>query len=173
PAASTVKRSPRLVSSANSFRRCSFLICLLCAASDFQAASRVRGLLVVFMLVIRFSFSTLNGFACPFIKPALARSGPFGTFPQANSSKKRVVVVAGATTRRELFQFLNVASAQHHFARFDGCNQTFHDIGHMMPPFFLAIFLQSPNPDVVFKGGLLVRQVPQFHRLDDTVHDKG
>src|SRR5438094_6817 len=38
---------------------------------------------------------------------------------------------------------------------------------------FLAILLQSPNPDIVLEGGLLVRQVPQLHRLDDAIHDEG
>src|SRR5437773_1794521 len=35
------------------------------------------------------------------------------------------------------------------------------------------MLLQSANPDVVLKGGLLVRQVPQLHWLDDAIHDQG
>src|SRR5207245_9824345 len=42
----------------------------------------------------------------------------------------------------------------------------------MIPPFFLAILLKSPDADVVLKGGLLVRQVTQLHRLDNAIHDQ-
>src|SRR2546427_4999767 len=38
---------------------------------------------------------------------------------------------------------------------------------------FRSIFFQPSNPDVILKRGLPVRQVPQFHRLDNAIHNQG
>src|SRR5882672_8063780 len=95
-----------------------------------------------------------------------------GSLPQAKSSSKCIGVIAGATTRRQLFQFFHVASAKHHVVRFDGSNEALHHVSDITSPFFLPVFFEAANSNVVLKSGLLVRQVAQLHRLDDPIDDQ-
>src|SRR5207253_2136218 len=94
-------------------------------------------------------------------------------FPKAKSPNECVGVVDRAATRRQLFQLLDVASTEDDFVRFDRSNQALHDIGHITSPFLLAVLFQSSNPDVIFKGGLLIRQVAQLHWFDDAIDNQG
>src|SRR4029450_13215017 len=96
----------------------------------------------------------------PFFRSAIFLGNGF--LPQAKSSKKCVGIVACAATCRRLFKLPDVASAEHHVVGFGGSNQALHDIGDITPPSFLAMLLQSANPNVILKGGLFVRQVSQL-----------
>src|SRR6266498_10274 len=129
------------------------------------------------MRLLRLSFlgKAASGSGPLFQTPSRRNGIVFGSgfFPQAKSSNKCFVVAAGSTTRRQLLQLPDVASPKHHFVRLDGSNQAFHDVGDIRPPFFLAILFEAPNADVVLKSSLLVRQVPQLHRLDHAIHDQG
>src|SRR6516162_1792297 len=42
----------------------------------------------------------------------------------------------------------------------------------MSCPFLLAVLLQSAEPNVILVGGLPIREVAEFHRLDETVDDQ-
>src|SRR6516162_5661988 len=42
----------------------------------------------------------------------------------------------------------------------------------MSCPFLLAVLLQSAEANVIFVGGLPIREVAEFHRLDETVDDQ-
>ena len=164
--ASAVIRSPRLGSSAKSLRRCSSRTFLWCASRAFHAGRAVSGL--------RCRLSCLS----PFCGPEFEFSGsgfPFcvSLLPQPKPSEERIGVVAGPATGRELFQFLHVASAQNDVVGFEGGDQAAHHVRDIAPPFLLALLLQSPNAHVILVGALLVRQMAQFHRLDDAIHNHG
>ena len=92
-------------------------------------------------------------------------------FPQAKSTKKCVSIISCAATCGQFFKLPDVTSAEHHVVGFEGRNQALHGISDIIPPFFLAMLLQSANSNVVLKGALLVRQVSQLHRLDDAIHN--
>src|ERR1700682_4636931 len=68
---------------------------------------------------------------------------------------------------------MNVASSEHHIVGLEGSNQALHNILDKTPPFCLAVLLQSPDPNVVLKGGFFVRQVSQLHRLDNSIGNPG
>src|SRR5439155_15380271 len=96
-----------------------------------------------------------------------------GFLPNSESSNKCIGVVADTAACRQLFQFFHVASAEHHFVRFDRSDQALDHVSDVASPFFLPMLLEAANPDVVLEGGLLVRQVAQLHRLDNAIHDQG
>jgi hypothetical protein len=79
--------------------------------------------------------------------------------PKAKSSHECMGIISRPATRRQLFQFLYVTSSEDYIVRSQGGNQTLHDVGDNAPPLFPAIFLYSPDPDVVLKCGFFVRQV--------------
>src|SRR4030095_11103593 len=105
----------------------------------------------------------------PFFRSAIFLGNGF--LPQAKSSKKCVGIVACAATCRRLFKLPDVVYAEHHGVGFEGNNPALDDVSDNTPQSFLAMLLQSANPNVILKGGLFVRQVSQLHGLDDAIHN--
>ena len=93
--------------------------------------------------------------------------------PEFESSCKRIGVVSYPATRGDLLQLLNIAPAQNYVVRFKSGDQTSHHVFDIAPPLFLAAFFQSSESDVGLVRSLLVRQMTEFHRLDDAIYNKG
>ncbi len=68
---------------------------------------------------------------------------------------------------------MDVAAAENDVVGFKGGNQPFHDIRDELLPFLLAILFQTANPDIILECRFLVRQMAQFHRFEDAVHNHG
>src|SRR5262249_10127365 len=81
-------------------------------------------------------------------------------------------VVAHPATRRQGFQFLDVASSKNDIVGLKRCNQAGHNIKHVVTPLLHAVLFQSTQSDVVLKRSLLVGEMGEFHRLDDSISDK-
>src|SRR5580704_16246510 len=117
PTASTVNRSARFGSSANSFRRCVALSCLWCALSAAQALHLVRGLRVA-VLGLRFARGAMAGTPSWISKLFFVRFlWGFDAFwslnvPESKTSAKCVEIVSRAAIRRQFLQFLYIASTQ-------------------------------------------------------------
>ena len=94
-------------------------------------------------------------------------------FPEFESSHESVSVVSYPATRRNFFQLLNIASAQYHIVRFESCDHASHHVFDIAPPLFLAVFFQSIESYVGFVSSLFVRQMTEFHGLDDAIYNKG
>lgn len=90
-------------------------------------------------------------------------------FPKAKAAYESVVVIARAAARRQLFQFVDVAATKDYVVGLESGDQTFYDIRDMAAPFVNAVFLESSKADVIFKSTFLVRQMSEFHRLDDAI----
>src|SRR5262249_15955405 len=88
-------------------------------------------------------------------------------------SQKRVGVVAGTATCRQLFQFLHVPSAQDYIVGFEGGDQEGYYVRYMLAPLLLAVPIQSAKAHVILIGALLVRQVAQLQGLDGAMQDRG
>ena len=95
-----------------------------------------------------------------------------GSFPQPESSEKRIGVAAQATTRRQLSQLLRVASAEHNVIGIENIDQAAHCIDDMFDPFFFAQPLQSPVSHMVLIGPSLVGEVTQFHGNHGPIYDQ-
>src|SRR5262245_31702520 len=93
-------------------------------------------------------------------------------FPKSKSSSKGVCVVACPAKSREPFQFVNVSATEHDLVRLERSDEALYDIFNEAPPFPSAKSFQSTKTDIVLESGLLVRQVSQFHRFDDAIHDQ-
>ena len=93
--------------------------------------------------------------------------------PESKPSAESIGVVSHAATRRDLFQLLNIASAQNHVIRFESGDHASHYVLDIASPLFLAVFFQSLESHVALIRSLLVREMTQFHWLHDAVHDKG
>src|SRR5580698_344511 len=155
PAASAVRRSPRLLSSANRSRKCSEPACRQWTSSSFQAGRSVSGSLVSGSVSVGIfeSFFFLAG------------------IPKPEASAKSVGVVTGAALRRQLVNVLYIAAAEDRVFRLQGGDEVGHDIRDLLPPLVLAQTVETPLADVVFKRSFLIRHVPEFHRLDHAIHD--
>ena len=68
---------------------------------------------------------------------------------------------------------MDVAAAENYVVGFKGGNQSFHHIRDVLPPFLLAKLLQTANPDIILERRFFVRQMAQFHRFEDAVHNHG
>src|SRR5260370_19863723 len=91
--------------------------------------------------------------------------------PQPESSEKSIGVVAGEAVRRQLLQLLYVAPAKDHFLGFKCGDEIGYNVRDMASPAAYAHAVQPSLPDVVFIGVIFVRQMAEFHRLDDAIHD--
>jgi len=94
-------------------------------------------------------------------------------FPQSKSSAESVGVVSGSAVWRQLFQFLNIASSQNHVIGFKRGDQASHYIRHIAPPLFLASFFECLASHVVLVRTLLVREMAEFHWLQNAIHHQG
>src|SRR6516162_3242568 len=47
-----------------------------------------------------------------------------------------------------------------------------HNVRHLTPPFLQPVLFQSAHSDVIFECAFLVREVTEFHGLDDPIHDE-
>ena len=83
--------------------------------------------------------------------------------PEAKASEEGVGILANSATGRHLFQFLDVASPKDHVVRMESIDKSGHAVRHMASPFPLPESLQSPQPNVIFVGPILVREVPEPH----------
>ena len=87
------------------------------------------------------------------------------------ASEKSIGVVTDAAFRRQLLDEPCIAAAEDDIFRLQGGDEVRHDIRDVLPPFVLAQAVETPLADVVFKRGFFIRQVSEFHRLDDAVND--
>jgi hypothetical protein len=93
-------------------------------------------------------------------------------FPQSKSSAESVGVVSGSAVWRQLFQFFDVASPQNYIIGFKSGDQARHYIRHIAPPLFLASFFECLTPHVVLVRALFVREMAQFHWLQNAIHNQ-
>src|SRR5260370_34103806 len=94
-----------------------------------------------------------------------------GVPPKSKPSNKGVGVVDGAAVRRQLLQLLYVAPAKDHVLGFKRGDEIGYNVRDMASPTAYAHAVQPSLPDVVFIGVIFVRQMAEFHRLDDAIHD--
>ena len=93
--------------------------------------------------------------------------------PEFESSYKRIGVVSYPATWRDFLQLLNIASAQNYIVRFKSCDHASHHVLDIAPPLFLAVFFQSSESHVALVRSLFIRQMTEFHGLDDAIYNKG
>ena len=74
---------------------------------------------------------------------------------------------------RHVLQFLDIASAQNDIIGFEGCDQAVHHMLHIASPLFFPVSFQSMLPHVILIRCFSVREMAQFHRLHNTVHNEG
>src|ERR1700693_413255 len=91
--------------------------------------------------------------------------------PKPKPSDKGVGIIARSATRGQSLELFYVTAAQNRVFRLKSGDQMGYDVGGMALPFVFPESLQPPLPHVVFIGVPLVRQMAEFHRLDDTVHN--
>lgn len=91
--------------------------------------------------------------------------------PKPESSEKSVGVIAGAAARRKLLQLPDVPSAEHYVVWFQRSNKMGYQIRDMPPPPAFAQSVQASLPHVAFESVFFVRQMTEFHRHDDAVHN--
>ena len=94
------------------------------------------------------------------------------SLPELESPRESVGVVSYPAMRRNLFQLFNIASAQYHVVRFESGNHASYHVLDMAPPLFLAMLFQSNESDVALVRSLFVRQMTEFHGLDNAIHNK-
>ena len=94
-------------------------------------------------------------------------------FPQLKSATKGVGVIARSTMRRQSFELLHIAPAEHGFVGLQRRDETRHNVGDVAPPPLLAVAHQSRPAHIILVGALLVRQMAKLHRLNDAVDDDG
>jgi hypothetical protein len=91
--------------------------------------------------------------------------------PDAKSADKDIGVIARAATWREILQFLDVSSPENDVVRLESGDQQGNHVRDMSPPPLLAEPIEPAFADVVFLAPLLVREVAQFHGLDNRLHN--
>src|SRR6266545_1214359 len=93
--------------------------------------------------------------------------------PQAEPSCKGMGIVAQARSRGKSLEQFCVAAAENHIVRLKRRLELFDDLGDVAAPFLLSQPFQAGQPDVVLVGAaIFVRQVRQFHRLEDPVNNQ-
>src|SRR6266581_1872128 len=93
-------------------------------------------------------------------------------FPQAKAPDKRVLVVAQASIRRQLFEVLGIASSKHHVFDFESVLEPFDDVGYMAAPILFSEPLQTAKTNIVLVSlPMFIRKMRQFHRLQDSIDD--
>lgn len=92
--------------------------------------------------------------------------------PEFESSRESVGVVSYPATRRNFLQLLNIAPAQNNVVGFKRCDHAGYHVLDMSPPFFLAVLFQSRESHITLVRSFFVRQMSEFHRLDDAVYNK-
>src|SRR5262245_41824743 len=101
-----------------------------------------------------------------------ARAGvPTRGLPQPKSAAEGIFVVAGAGMGRQRIQQLDVAAADHGVVGLKRGDEMPDDIENVMAPFLLAVTLEPMATHIVLIDAFLVRQVTEFHWLDDAVYD--
>src|SRR5882757_741928 len=65
-----------------------------------------------------------------------------------------------------------VSASENNFVWFERSGQSFDDIGDMPAPLFFALLFQGCIANIALIGSLLVREVAQFHRFDDTIDNE-
>ena len=85
---------------------------------------------------------------------------------------KRACIVDQPSPWRRAFELLGVSSSNCDLVRFERCSQACHDVLDFAAPLFQTMFFQTADSDVVLESGFLVRQVSQFHGLDDSIDDE-
>src|SRR5579875_2138654 len=94
--------------------------------------------------------------------------------PQAKPSEKCVSVVAQTGIGRQLFDFMDISSTQHHVVSFQSFLELFHDVGHVTPPSLFTETCETVNPNVILVSPpFLVGKVRQLHGFDDAIHNHG
>ena len=94
-------------------------------------------------------------------------------FPQLKSAAKGVGVIARSTIRRQSFELLHIAPAEHGFVGLQRRDEARYNVGDVAPPPLLAVAHESRPADIILVGALLVRQVAKLHRLHDAIDDDG
>jgi len=93
-------------------------------------------------------------------------------FPQSKSSAESIGIISGSAVWRQLFQFFDIASSQNYIIGFKSGDQARHYIRHVTPPLFLASFFECLTPHVVLVRALFVREMAQFHWLQNAIHNQ-
>ncbi len=93
--------------------------------------------------------------------------------PESKPSAESVGIVSDSATRRNLFQLLDIASAQNHVVRFESGDHASYYVSDVASPLFLAVLFQSIESYIGLVRSLFVREMSEFHRLHDAIDDKG
>src|SRR5437867_911259 len=84
--------------------------------------------------------------------------------PKTKPSQEGIGVVSFPAARRQLFEFLDIASAQDHVVGVEDRDQLRDHETDMSPPFLLAQALQSTDAQIIFVSCFPVSHVGQLHR---------
>jgi hypothetical protein len=93
-------------------------------------------------------------------------------FPEAKTSKEGVGIISSSATGREPLQFFGVASSNDDVIGMESINQTAHAMLHIILPFFLPHAFEPSKTEVVFVRFLLIREMANFQRNDDSLVHK-
>src|SRR3989442_2350724 len=93
--------------------------------------------------------------------------------PEAEAAEERVGVVAEPAAGREPPELRRIPATNDDVVRIERRPQALRHVEHALAPARLAMTLEPPDADVVLEAvALLVRQVGEFHRLEDAVDDE-
>ena len=94
-----------------------------------------------------------------------------GAFPHSESTLEGICIRPCNAGRGESLEFLYIPSTENNIVRQNsGCEQ-FHSFKDMLRPALLAVFLQSPDADVILKGLLLEGKVSKFEWEQGIISD--
>src|ERR1700722_1158185 len=94
--------------------------------------------------------------------------------PEAEAAGEGVVVAAEARAGGESFQFFGIATAEDDVIGFERGLQKFSDFEDFAAPFFLAVFFQTSDAQVVLVGfSLFVFEMGEFHGFEIAVGNHG
>ncbi len=92
--------------------------------------------------------------------------------PKSESTDERVGVVSLATTRWQLLEILDVASAQDNVIQLKCRNEAFYVRSNRLAPFFLTQSLEPAKTEVVFGNSLSIVELAQFQGHDVPTYDQ-
>ena len=67
----------------------------------------------------------------------------------------------------------DISAPKNHVIGFEGSDQARNNISNIAPPFSLPMLLEAAYADIVLEDAILVREMAEFHGLDNAIHNQG
>src|ERR1019366_7025815 len=94
--------------------------------------------------------------------------------PQAVAADEGISVCTQTSFRRQCLDFLYISASQHDVVGVQCGFEFLHDSSNVPAPFLFSHALKTSQSQVIFVCfSLLVREMCQFHRFDDAIHNHG